>query len=894
MTDADGVPRRRRPAARRGAAHQGARATTPRRKQLFETYGVHFDPTLRDEVVARVDQLKLPSYTGFVMPRLEAGHERRRARSPTSTISYPLDLTDADARVLGGDAPPAARDTNGTRSRKLAEKICSARSALSAVLRRRGARAQTMPAPRASPARRPAGRGSPRADRRAISPSSASGARSGDRADRAHRRPRARPPRAARAHPRHRCRRCGTRCPRSRPRPPTRSAQAAQGWKGDERAAPASRARRASSAALAARLEGRSGAGRPRGDLRDASAACRTRAPAQVDAAERTLARDGRRAPSRSTDRLGVAKGFEALVRHPAQSCARPASDALALLRRLATPAPGEVVDRRARPPPRARSADHRGARSTMRVAGRGRARSGRAGPPAGDARGGAGRRRRERVAPTRPQRADRRRARRLADRAARGAAQPARRATTPTRAPRRARGRRRSRHARRAARARSARRLRRVAGRGRGARAHRHRSVATRRRRAAGIARRTRWSRSPPPRPSAAPPRCRSSPARASGSCGCTRRARRPSSKDRDALEHAGARRRRQRARGGDRRAAQASPATTPTRVYVAALSRGGYQVAARGGARARRVAECRTRRCRRCKAALQRLVAEGRDNSHDARTAIADDADAARRAAPAPTPPKPAAATDLTAEDLRRLAAPRARITIRGVGTFELALFTAEAPATVLRFARSRRVRLLQRPDVPPRRAELRDPGRQPRRQRIHRRRRLHARRGRAVAARARRRRHLDARPRHRRRADLHRSRRQPAARSRLHGLRPGAERHRGRRSDSRRRRHRARRDRSVVLRSTGPSVFSSRVPAEPGAESADGRACAHARRTASRSSISPQSNPTRAGFDYPPDLLAPLGRRARPALRARAARARSTPARPSPPTTRARASA
>src|SRR5207253_8382693 len=43
----------------------------------------------------------------------------------------------------------------------------------------------------------------------------------------------------------------------------------------------------------------------------------------------------------------------------------------------------------------------------------------------------------------------------------------------------------------------------------------------------------------------------------------------------------------------------------------------------------------------------------------------------------------------TDLSAEDLRRLASPRARIAIRGVGTFELALFTSEAPATVLRFA-------------------------------------------------------------------------------------------------------------------------------------------------------------------------------------------------------------
>jgi hypothetical protein len=40
-------------------------------RRLFETYGVHFDPKLRDEVVARVDKLNLPSYTGFVMPKIE-------------------------------------------------------------------------------------------------------------------------------------------------------------------------------------------------------------------------------------------------------------------------------------------------------------------------------------------------------------------------------------------------------------------------------------------------------------------------------------------------------------------------------------------------------------------------------------------------------------------------------------------------------------------------------------------------------------------------------------------------------------------------------------------------------------------------------------------------------
>jgi dipeptidyl-peptidase-3 len=61
-------------------------------KQLFETYGVHFDPTLRDQVVARVDRLNLPSYRGFVMPKLTAVQDRD-GRISDVTISYPMDLT---------------------------------------------------------------------------------------------------------------------------------------------------------------------------------------------------------------------------------------------------------------------------------------------------------------------------------------------------------------------------------------------------------------------------------------------------------------------------------------------------------------------------------------------------------------------------------------------------------------------------------------------------------------------------------------------------------------------------------------------------------------------------------------------------------------------------------
>jgi dipeptidyl-peptidase-3 len=59
--------------------------------KLFDTHGVHFDPNLRDEVVRRVDALSLPSYVGFVMPKLQP------VRAPDGTITdvtitYPLDL----------------------------------------------------------------------------------------------------------------------------------------------------------------------------------------------------------------------------------------------------------------------------------------------------------------------------------------------------------------------------------------------------------------------------------------------------------------------------------------------------------------------------------------------------------------------------------------------------------------------------------------------------------------------------------------------------------------------------------------------------------------------------------------------------------------------------------
>ncbi|PYR73362.1 MAG: peptidase M49, partial [Acidobacteria bacterium] len=61
-------------------------------KGLFEKYGVHFDPARRDEIVARVDRLRMPSYTGFVQPRLEPVRDADGAIADVA-ISYPQDLT---------------------------------------------------------------------------------------------------------------------------------------------------------------------------------------------------------------------------------------------------------------------------------------------------------------------------------------------------------------------------------------------------------------------------------------------------------------------------------------------------------------------------------------------------------------------------------------------------------------------------------------------------------------------------------------------------------------------------------------------------------------------------------------------------------------------------------
>ena len=58
---------------------------------LFETYGVHFNPEVRDEIVRRVEQLKLPSYTGFVMPTLTPVYDAQGAVADVQ-ISYLCDF----------------------------------------------------------------------------------------------------------------------------------------------------------------------------------------------------------------------------------------------------------------------------------------------------------------------------------------------------------------------------------------------------------------------------------------------------------------------------------------------------------------------------------------------------------------------------------------------------------------------------------------------------------------------------------------------------------------------------------------------------------------------------------------------------------------------------------
>jgi dipeptidyl-peptidase-3 len=88
-------------------------------RALIERYGVHFDGTLRDEIVARVARLDMPSYTAFVMPRLQAARDAAGTITDV-TMTYPCDLAaqmleysaataDERAKALPQLGSPAAR-----------------------------------------------------------------------------------------------------------------------------------------------------------------------------------------------------------------------------------------------------------------------------------------------------------------------------------------------------------------------------------------------------------------------------------------------------------------------------------------------------------------------------------------------------------------------------------------------------------------------------------------------------------------------------------------------------------------------------------------------------------------------------------------------------------------
>ncbi len=76
-------------------------------RALFEAYGIHVDPVVRDEVIARVDRLNLPSYTAFVQPRLTAVTDAAGVITDVR-ISYPQDferqMLEYSGKLLPGEA----------------------------------------------------------------------------------------------------------------------------------------------------------------------------------------------------------------------------------------------------------------------------------------------------------------------------------------------------------------------------------------------------------------------------------------------------------------------------------------------------------------------------------------------------------------------------------------------------------------------------------------------------------------------------------------------------------------------------------------------------------------------------------------------------------------------
>jgi len=74
-------------------------------KALMDKYGVHFDPTLRDQVVARYKKLNLPTYWTGINPELTAKFGAK-GNVTSVDISYPRDYMRQQlgySRMYGND-----------------------------------------------------------------------------------------------------------------------------------------------------------------------------------------------------------------------------------------------------------------------------------------------------------------------------------------------------------------------------------------------------------------------------------------------------------------------------------------------------------------------------------------------------------------------------------------------------------------------------------------------------------------------------------------------------------------------------------------------------------------------------------------------------------------------
>jgi len=78
---------------------------------LFDAHGDTFEPAVRDEVLARYERLNVPSYTGFVMPRLSPVWGPDGALADV-TISYPDSLEEQMLEWSGRRPARGAQDDN--------------------------------------------------------------------------------------------------------------------------------------------------------------------------------------------------------------------------------------------------------------------------------------------------------------------------------------------------------------------------------------------------------------------------------------------------------------------------------------------------------------------------------------------------------------------------------------------------------------------------------------------------------------------------------------------------------------------------------------------------------------------------------------------------------------